>query len=76
MREAHGDKYPTKKFLASANKQQQQQQMQQKVGQSQQQIATNGAPHPVAPDNAAPGGVKRFETLHVVAILNNANMLH
>lgn len=59
MREAHGDKYPTKKFLASANKQQQQQQMQQKVGQSQQQIATNGAPHPVAPDNAAPAGVKR-----------------
>jgi len=56
MREAHGDKYPTKKFLASANKQQQ---MQQKAGQSQQHNATNGAPHAIAPDNAASAGVKR-----------------
>ena len=78
MREAHGDKYPTKKFLASANKQQQQQQMQQKAGQSQQQSATNGAPHSIAPDNAASsaGGVKRFETCNNIVLLNNANMLH
>jgi len=56
MREAHGDKYPTKKFLASANKQQQ---MQQKAGQSQQQNATNGATHAIAADNATSAGVKR-----------------
>merc|ERR1712243_492750 len=54
MREAHGDKYPTKKFLASANKQQQ---MQQKAGQSQQQNASNGPLH-AAPENAAPAVVK------------------
>ena len=70
MREAHGDKYPTKKFLASANKQQQ---MQQKAGQSpQQQNATNGAPHPVAAENVASVGVKRFETCNILVLSNNA----
>lgn len=73
MREAHGDKYPTKKFLASANKQQQ---MQQKAGQSQQHNATNGAPHAIAPDNAASAGVKRYEMCNNFAKPNNAIMLH
>ena len=68
MREAHGDKYPTKKFLASANKQQQ---MQQKAGQSQQQNATNGATHAIAADNATSAGVKRLETFNHFIHLND-----
>ena len=80
MREAHGDKYPTKKFLASANKQQQQQlqQQQKATGQlQQQQNANNVTPHAMGADNASPvAGLKRFDRFGYLLHLDNANMLH